>query len=604
MRFEDPEKEKLVNDNSSLELDQVQQITVNWRNINLTVETNGQSNEILKDISGYANPHEMLAIMGMSGSGKTSLLSIISNHIEIKTSYNLTGTLKLNNVEYSEINPNRFMRYIAQDDELYDFLTPRETFKFFGKLQTNLSNEKINKKVNQIIHELKLERVADSIVGNNIIKGLSGGEKKRVSIGLNLVSDPSVIILDEPTSGLDSSIALSVMELIKNTCNQGITVILTIHQPSKSIFDLFDRLALMHKGQLVYQGPAKDSMDYFKSIDYPVPHETNPCDHFLTVLSLKNMEFPEEVLKKFHEAYKKLEPEILKKIDSIDETVIENEEASSGFFKALIILLGKAMISMKRNPLVLAFKLFQATAIGLFMALTFIDLGYDEDGIGDRSGAIIFTIINTIVLNIIFYSLVIANEKRSLMKNYKNGLYNFHSHFISFLLIEAVLAIPCSTFFTLISYWIIGFNDDSGSKVILFILITYCAFIGGAVYGLLASSVSDTITQATFVGPTIATIQGICGAVFTHSDTHPSGMAWLKYCSFMYYLRTAYYKNEFDDLDYDDDVVFEPDDRFGIEKSIARNLLCGMGITLFTYFVCVFIFWYGTKTIRLSKIFG
>src|SRR5574343_1037728 len=128
------EAKPLLLKKTSLISDEIPNMTVKWENINLNVETpsNGDQLTLLNDVSGYANPHEIVAIIGASGSGKTSLLSVLSNEMHIAGKFSLSGNLYLNDVPYSETNPNRFIRYIPQEDYLFDFLTPRETIKFFA----------------------------------------------------------------------------------------------------------------------------------------------------------------------------------------------------------------------------------------------------------------------------------------------------------------------------------------------------------------------------------------------------------------------------------------------------------------------------------------
>lgn len=131
-------------------------------------------------------------------------------------------------------------------------MTPRESFEFAAKLRTGLSTTEIPNKAQEIIERLGLAECADTRIGGVMLKGISGGERKRTSIGYELITDPIVILLDEPTSGLDSSTALKIIKLLKKEALSGKTILCTIHQPSGQIFMEFDRLLLLHDGYQIY----------------------------------------------------------------------------------------------------------------------------------------------------------------------------------------------------------------------------------------------------------------------------------------------------------------------------------------------------------------
>jgi ABC-type multidrug transport system ATPase subunit len=145
-------------------------------------------------------------------------------------------------------------------------MSPRESFTFAARLRTNLNEKDIAIRVQEIIERLALTQCADTRIGGVLLKGISGGERKRTSIGYELITDPIVILLDEPTSGLDSSTALRIIKDLKKEAARGKTVIATIHQPSGSIFMEFERLLLLHDGYQLYQGPLKEITPYLSNV--------------------------------------------------------------------------------------------------------------------------------------------------------------------------------------------------------------------------------------------------------------------------------------------------------------------------------------------------
>ena len=135
-----------------------------------------------------------------------------------------------------------------QDDILIETMTPYESFCFAAKLRTNLYKDEIQIKSQKMIERLQLQNCRDTLIGGFTLKSISGGERKRTCIGYELITDPNLMLLDEPTSGLDSSTAFRICKLLKKQAENGMTIVATLHQPSGEIFDLFDRLIVLHNG--------------------------------------------------------------------------------------------------------------------------------------------------------------------------------------------------------------------------------------------------------------------------------------------------------------------------------------------------------------------
>lgn len=149
------------------------------------------------------------------------------------------------------------------------------------------------KRAEAIIEELGLDRCQDTIIGGPFKRGVSGGERKRVSIGHEMLVDPSLLFLDEPTSGLDSTTALRIIKTLQDLAKSGKTIITTIHQPSSTVYHMFDKMILLSEGHLLYYGSARDAMDYFASVQYSPPFPMNPADF---LLDLANGVTPEKLI--------------------------------------------------------------------------------------------------------------------------------------------------------------------------------------------------------------------------------------------------------------------------------------------------------------------
>ena len=259
---------------------------LSWRNVTYTIKQKKQTKEILSDVSGSLEAASLLAIMGPSGSGKTSLLNTLAGRVPITRSAKLHGSVLVNGVPCEGKMP-MISAYVEQDEALFALSTVRETFAFAARLRLppSTSEEARARRVDEIISELGLVACADTLVGNQRVRGVSGGERKRVNIGVELLNDPPLVFLDEPTSGLDSFQAQSVMETLCKLARAGRTVVASVHQPRSSIYAMLDRVMLLSGGRTVYFGTAGDAAAaHFAAAGYPVPIGFNPADHFMDVI--------------------------------------------------------------------------------------------------------------------------------------------------------------------------------------------------------------------------------------------------------------------------------------------------------------------------------
>jgi len=191
-----------------------------------------ETKKILKNVSGYAMPGQTLFIMGASGAGKTSLLNVLSDRISgdavgssLKKNITINDTMQVNDSNFGLISA-----YVMQDDILFQHFTVREALRFAADLKlANKTDEEKEDRVNKLIEQLGLKATQNTPVGSARRKTISGGERKRTAIGVELITDPSLLLLDEPTSGLDSFKALQIVKLIKDFSRMGKTVIATIH---------------------------------------------------------------------------------------------------------------------------------------------------------------------------------------------------------------------------------------------------------------------------------------------------------------------------------------------------------------------------------------
>ncbi|KAK1429505.1 hypothetical protein QVD17_11714 [Tagetes erecta] len=256
-----------------------------WQDLRVMLPSSGDgpTKRLLNGLNGFAEPGRIMAIMGPSGSGKSTLLDALAGRLAKNVV--MSGNILLNgekkNLSYGAV------AYVTQEDVLLGTLTVRETITYSAhlRLPSTLTKEEIEDTIEGTIMEMGLEDCADRMIGNWHLRGISGGEKKRLSIALEILVRPRLLFLDEPTSGLDSASAFFVAHALKSVARDGRTVISSIHQPSSEVFALFDDLFLLSGGETVYFGETKEAIEFFAESGFPCPIKRNPSDHFLRCIN-------------------------------------------------------------------------------------------------------------------------------------------------------------------------------------------------------------------------------------------------------------------------------------------------------------------------------
>jgi len=261
-------------------------LDVTFENLCLTVTVGNKEVNVVDDVSGRLRSNTMTAVMGGSGSGKSSLLNALCGRAFYGK---VTGTVKINGHESKIEEHKPVIGFVPQEDIVYPDLTVRENLIYSGRLQlpAGTSEQEIAELADATMASLGLSRIANSLVGDARRRGVSGGEKKRVNVGLELMKRPKILFLDEPTSGLDSRSAFVVMESLKRlVTTQGMTVATVIHQPRTDIYDMFDSLFLLGVGGCtVYHGPATECRSYFESLGFHLQEGDSQADWFLDISS-------------------------------------------------------------------------------------------------------------------------------------------------------------------------------------------------------------------------------------------------------------------------------------------------------------------------------
>lgn len=432
--------------------------------VKVTSKKNGSI--ILNEVSGSINGG-FWAIMGSSGSGKTTLLSTLSLRLD-KTYMTIEGDMRLNGKEYTTTLLKQVSAYVMQDDLVMAELTVGEALAYAShlRLPASLTKEQRKERENEVLRMMGIEHCRDTVVGDTRRKGISGGERKRLCVAMELLARPKLLFLDEPTSGLDSSTALSICRALKSLSSSGeCTVVCTIHQPQQKIFELFDNLILMKLGSIVYQGAAHKSLDYFSSIGNPVPPGENPADHILNAIT------PPKSMHSKHDEHQFIVPIDLTLGD--DKPALLSGGGVSWFTQFMVLSERNLTQYIRRRTLI-----FMNLVVTLLLA-TFIsqgiwkDIGTTQDSIATRLPSLFFACVTQGVLASLQNVNNFPGERALMLRERQSGSYTVSAYFLAKTVTDLVTQIWPPILFTCLVYPEIGYQPVSSKffKYMMFMIL-------------------------------------------------------------------------------------------------------------------------------------
>lgn len=387
------------------------------------------SKPILTNVTADFRSGRMTAVMGASGAGKTSLLYAMAGELPN------TGSLLVNGEEWTSRRVREISGFVFQDDVLLDTMTVREAIWMSATLRVRgLKPAERSKMVDELLDILGLKHCQNTIVGSPLQKGISGGERKRCSIAMELITNPAVLFLDEPTSGLDTLTAYNVVTTLRELAHQhSRTVICTIHQPSSDIYHLFDDLLLLGHGRVIYKGPVSEAVSYFSKLDYCCPPYTNPADYFFMHIHGGERLWAAWLASQEHaESQARL---LAEKPIGVPKSVTRQPATHWTQFG---YLLKRTLRNAWRNKMILHVKLLQNVLVGLLVGLIY----YDTDSksvpvqIQDRNGALYFIVVGQFMGASMGFVSVFSQEKAVFLREYGAGYYSIVPYFFSKILVE------------------------------------------------------------------------------------------------------------------------------------------------------------------------
>jgi ABC-type multidrug transport system ATPase subunit len=567
-------------------------VSLSWKNIDLevTVKKNKKKTQkqILKGINGHANPGQLVVIMGPSGAGKSSLLDCISNR-----NPNYTGELAMNGQPWKD-DYSKLSTYVMQDDVFYANLTVKEHLMIQASLRMpkSVSQEEKEAHVTRVMAELGLTKSKDTMIGGGFVRGISGGERKRLSLATELLTNPQLLLVDEPTSGLDSAMALSVVESLKKLAQSGRTVIATIHQPSSEIFNLFDQLILLADGRIAYFGPREESIDYFASIGYQVPQFTNPADYFMMQLAtLDDSETDKKRVKKLLDSWESNEKDqVQTKAVSKDLDLSAMGVVKKSFGTQSAILGKRNILRLLRDKMGTGVRIGMNLFFGVLVGILYWQTGNTQKDVQNISGALFFMTVNQVFGTASGEFNTVPMDLPILSRELSSRLYSPAAWYLAKTVSEFPFQLVWPWIFIVPSYFMVGFG---ASASMFFTFIGVALLVSNCANGLgyMVSCITKKSELASMLGPVIILPFLLFGGLFLNNDSAPQWLVWLQYLSPIKYgyaaLMTTYWKDhgpiECNDptglsCAYKDGAQVL--DFYSMKMSMATNVLALLGINL------------------------
>ncbi|XP_052177562.1 ABC transporter G family member 10-like [Diospyros lotus] len=479
---------------------------------------------ILRNVNCEAKPGEITAIAGPSGAGKTTLLDILAGMI---VPSRVCGHVLVNGQPMDAAFFRRVSGYITQDEALFPLLTVEETLIYSARLRLEGGLQKAAAaRAKQLLEELGLNHVADAKIGDDSRRGISGGEKRRVSIGVDLVHDPDVLLVDEPTSGLDSASAFHVISLLESMAkNHGKTIVLTIHQPGFRILELFDQAVLLCNGIVLHRGSLNLLEERLKLAGHSIPFHVNVLEFAIDTVESLLIDLEE------------------------NPAGIEEEEEEEGYrpfrkglnraiycnsrFSEAVILSQRFSKNIFRTKQLFSIRMVQALLVGILLGTIFMN---SKLKFQPKLGFFAFSL--TFLMSSTTEALpILLREKRILMRETSRGAYRVSSYVIANTLVFLPFLLGVALLFSTPVYWLVGLRRDLDCFLYFSLVVWVVLLMSNSLVACFSALVPDFI-----VGTSV--IAGFVGSFFLFSGYFISKDEIPKYWIFMYYLSLFRYPFE------------------------------------------------------------
>nr|XP_009799080.1 PREDICTED: ABC transporter G family member 22-like isoform X1 [Nicotiana sylvestris]XP_009799081.1 PREDICTED: ABC transporter G family member 22-like isoform X1 [Nicotiana sylvestris]XP_016440365.1 PREDICTED: ABC transporter G family member 22-like isoform X1 [Nicotiana tabacum]XP_016440366.1 PREDICTED: ABC transporter G family member 22-like isoform X1 [Nicotiana tabacum] len=563
-----------------IQIETTLRIRLKFQDVKYTVALKGEKHSdaekcILQGVSGSACPGEVLALMGPSGGGKTTLLKLLSGKVK-----NDSGMITYNDQPYNKSLKQR-IGFVMQDDVVFPHLTVKETLIYAAllRLPNTLSKEQKKERAINVINELGLERCQDTIIGGTFVRGISGGERKRVCIGNEILLNPSLLFLDEPTSGLDSTTALRIVQMLHNIARAGKTVVTTIHQPSSRLFSRFDRLILLGQGCSLYSGKASEAMLYFSTIGCSPLIAMNPAEFLIDLANgnIKDKSIPSDLENKFlpgnhHFKSKNEGPSSAdvheyfvgayesrfaneEKIKLLNHRLIEEDSEvqslpnlrdSGATWNQQFSILFTRGIKERSHEYFSSLRIIQVIATAIIVGL----LWWHSDTsspkkMADQAGLLFFISVFWAFFPLFTAIFTFPQERAMLVKERSVNMYKLSAYFIARVTTDLLLDLVLPVIFLVIVYFMVGLKltFPAFSLTLVTVLLSIIAAQGlGLAIG---AAFMDVKKATTFASVTLMTFM-LSGGFFVKEV--PRFISWVRYISINYHTYRLLLKIQYNSL--------------------------------------------------------
>lgn len=522
--------------------------------------------QILFNVTGTAKPGQLLGILGASGAGKSTLLNVLNQRnlggMMVEGSLRVNGALVVNSGAMASLSG-----YVQQDDAFVGMLTVREHLWFHAMLRMDkeLTDEERNMKIDEVIRELGLMKCANTTIGKPPrVRGISGGERKRLAVAAEVLTNPSLLFCDEPTSGLDSFMAESVVVCLKKLANGGRTVVCTLHQPSSQVFAVFDRILIIAEGRVGYLGPMSEICDFFASVGRECPPTFNPADyciHQMAIIPGREVEcrkFVHDVCDAY-EASPQHEV-IMSEIQAVEDAKSDEEEILLGSWKTASPykrswfgqfgpVFWRSWYTTIRDPAMLRGRVIHSLCISLLIGLVYLNQTYDQKGVQNINGCLFLMQVQMTFGNLFTVLNTFLEERVAFLREHHNGMYCITVYYITRMLAELPLFICLPAIFTTIIYWMVGLYPTFEAYCTCCIIMVLVANISVS-FGYLLSCSADRLSVLMSITPLILVPLMLFGGFYLNSESVPVYFLWLEYLSWLSYSNECMLVNQWKDVDY------------------------------------------------------
>ena len=536
-------------------------VSLQWSIDSYVISRADGSKRILDNVCGeaYGNSEDvpeneggLFAILGPSGAGKTTLLDILAGR---QTAGAVSGDVRVNGRKVTPLMMTQLAGYAPQSDILPGTSTVWEYLLFHANLRLppGVTPAEKKRRVTTIVAELGLTKVMQSFIGDEYTRGISGGEKKCVSVAAELLHNPCIMFLDEPTTGLDSTNAATMVELLASLGKQGVIVVLSIHQPRSDIFQLMERvLVLSSYGQMVYSGHTSKLSGFLSSLPYvpSLPDKVNIADFLLDLVIKSRHEIVASLIKDYKEKHQMAclsdGTAHASWIDSPNgDDFLSNAKQMASFSVQVKMLSIRFLRNMYRHPFLVFLNLVCTFAVSILIGVSYWKVENDSSGIQNRMGCLFFILIYLALMSL--SSIPIWRDQHVLFLRESAGrAYGASAYFVSVILFDILpmrVFPPC--FFGFFTYWMVGLHRDCTFCLAFFLTVLILSNIASALLSMAIGAASPSNRVANFVGSLTILVLSLFGSFLMNKGNLPAACEWISDVSFLQYAYEALVVNEF-----------------------------------------------------------